>query len=356
MNKEFKADCLPTLIGSLPMDDHKEAVKLVTVYTPEIPLWVQLPVNKVEGMMVQFLSGLPGVTYNDDKVFINTAETSFEQELLSFYEDYLAITEGGADLVDSRFALTKERAAGFFAFLDHIETLSHPPVAVKGQLTGPVTLGTGTPDQEGKAVFYNEQVRDAMVKHLAMNARWQARALSKFNLPVIVFFDEPAFTGFGSSAFISISAQEIADCFQEVISAVHAEGGLAGIHVCANAEWSLLLDSSVDIISFDAYAYFDRFVLYADQVKTFVESGGILAMGIVPTLNVEDVEKEDTDSLAEKLEDRIHQLENIGLDRTTILNQILVTPSCGTGSLSLDNAIKVLRMTKELSQRVRTNL
>ena len=34
------------------------------------------------------------------------------------------------------------------------------------------------------------------------------------------------------------------------------EGGLVGVHVCANTDWSLVLDSSADIVSFDAYALF----------------------------------------------------------------------------------------------------
>jgi hypothetical protein len=102
-----------------------------------------------------------------------------------------------------------------------------------------------------------------------MKARWQTRQLSKSGKPVILFFDEPALTGFGSSAFISISREEVFRCFEEVFEAVHSEGGLAGVHVCANADWSLILDSSADIVSFDAYEYFDTFILYSNKSKHF---------------------------------------------------------------------------------------
>ena len=46
MAKNFHPGCLPVLIGSLPLQDHSEGVKLVFEYTPEIPLWVQLPAYK----------------------------------------------------------------------------------------------------------------------------------------------------------------------------------------------------------------------------------------------------------------------------------------------------------------------
>jgi hypothetical protein len=129
---------------------------------------------------------------------------------------------------------------------------------VKGQVTGPITFCTGVKDQDGRAIFYNEGLRDAAVKLLALNARWQIRTLSGPQRPVIVFIDEPALAGFGSSEMISISKEEILACLTEVVDAIHADGGLAGIHVCANTDWSLVLESGADIVNFDAYAYFDR--------------------------------------------------------------------------------------------------
>ena len=351
--ENFQANSLPVLIGSLPMDDHEEAIRLVLKYTPEIPLWVQLPVYKEEGMIAQFLPGMPGLTIEKEKAFINTASVDFDDDFLKFYEAYIAVVEGKTDLLGSRFALTTDTAMGFFELMKHIETLAKPPIAVKGQITGPITFATGVNDQNGRAIFYNEQIRDAAVKLIAMKAKWQVKQLSRFGYPVIIFFDEPALAGFGSSAFISISRDEVAKCFEEVIEAVRLEGGLAGIHVCANADWSLVLESFADIVSFDAYSFFDRFILYPDQIKKFVESGRILAWGIVPTSRGEDIEKETTDSLVAKWKAKAREIEALGIDMSKISAQSLITPSCGTGSLSFDNATKVLKLTREVSDRLR---
>lgn len=353
MAVDFQSNALPTLIGSLPMENHRKAMDLVLRYTPEIPLWVQLPANREEGMMRQFLPGLPGFCSTAEKTHIDAGGEQFETELLAFYEDYIAVTEGEADLTDSRFALTPETAEGFFALLDRLDKAPSPPYAVKGQITGPVTLGTGLPDQENRAVFYDERLRDVLIKHLALKARWQVRQLSRYDLPVILFFDEPALTGFGSSAFISISREEIAVCFNEVIQAVHLEGGLAGIHVCANAEWSLVLDSPADIVSFDAYAFFDRFILYPEEIKRFMARGGILAWGIVPTLEPDDLAAETASSLLERWEKEVQQVEALGIDRQTIVSQSLITPACGTGSLSPELAERALQLTGEVSAAIR---
>jgi hypothetical protein len=241
MNVDFQANSLPLLIGSLPLNDHGEAIDLILKYMHEIPNWVQLPVNKQEGMLVQFLSGLPGFSLKNGNAIVDTSASDFGRDLLKFYEDYIAVWEGGAELKDSRFGLNKDSAKGFFVFMERIKNLSTPPLAVKGQITGPFTLGTGLHDQNKQAIFYNEQIRDAVVKLLALKARWQVRQLSKFKVPVLLFLDEPAMTGMGSSEFISISSQEVTRSLEEVIEAVHLEGGLAGVHVCGNTDWSVVL-------------------------------------------------------------------------------------------------------------------
>lgn len=350
---EFKACGLPALIGSVPMDDHTEATKLVMEYATEIPLWVQLPVFKEEGMVAQFLPGMPGIVTEDDRTFIDSAVEGFDAEVLQFYEDYLMITEGGAELAGSRFEISETSAKGFFEFIKQVEASSEKPVAVKGQITGPITFATGTTDREGRAIFYDDQLKDIAVKQLAMKAGWQTKELNKLGLPVIIFFDEPALAGFGSSAFLTITKEAVKEAVDELIQAVHAENGLAGVHVCANTEWDLLLDSNLDVISFDAYEYFDKFVLYSEEIKTFLGKGGILAFGIVPTANVEDIDKESAESLAEKWEAQASKLESLGIDRATVLSQTLITPSCGTGSLPLASAVKVLELTKKVSEIIR---
>jgi len=353
MTPKFKPNCLPTLIGSLPMDDHVQAQKLVLDHTGEVPLWVQLPSHPQEGMMAQFLPGMPGHMPDPDKTFIDTCPGQFDDELLAFYEDYMAVTEGQADLNTSRFALTEDTAKGFFVLLDQLSRLSEPPLAVKGQITGPITFGTGVSDSDGRPIFYNTELRDATTKILAMKARWQVRQLSTLGVPVIIFFDEPALAGFGSSAFISISSEDIRACFQEVITAVHEEGALAGIHVCANTDWSLILDSEADVVSFDAYTYFDRFILYPELVRNFLAAGKIMAWGIVPSLNAEDIEKESTASLTESWWDKASQVMDLGIERETVIAQSLITPACGTGSLSLPLARKVLSLTRSVSDAIR---
>jgi hypothetical protein len=345
--------CLPLLIGSIPMNDHAAASRLIMDYTPSIPLWVQLPVFPEEGMVPQFLPGMPAVVERGGKLFIDAAGESFDDDLLAFFEDFMAVSEAPERLPGSRFALNASTGRGVAALLDTLGRIQTPPVAVKGQVTGPVTFGTGVKDQDGRAIFYDETLRDAAVKLLALNARWQIRTLSGPGCPVIIFIDEPALAGFGSSELISISKEEILACLRELVDAIHTDGGLAGIHVCANTDWSLVLQSGADIVNFDAYAYFDRFVLYGDQIREFLAAGKLLAWGIVPTLEPETIRQETVDTLYARWQAQFRQIEALGVSPATLFAQSFITPSCGVGALSLDLAKRVLALTRDLSATIR---
>ena len=148
--------------------------------------------------------------------------------------------------------------------------------------------------------------------------------------------------------------EEIIACFSEVFEAVRAENGLTGVHVCANTEWPVLFDSGVDIVSYDAYSYFDKLILYPDDLKKFFSRGGILATGIVPT-SPEFIDIEKVDGLVDKWFEQSRQLQAIGIDAKTIYQQTLITPSCGTGTVSVEQARKVLALTKGVSEKIRAS-
>ncbi len=349
----FDAGGRPTLIGSLPTSDHEDAIKQIFASTPEIPLWPQLPSNPKERMLNQFIEHLPGIIENDEQTLFNVELPGFEDEQLKFYEEYLQISENPATILSSRFAISRERAPGLYFFAD---TLSRTPdcVGIKGQITGPFTLLTGLNDHLDRLAYYDPTIREMVVKDIAMKAAWQVFFLKQhIDLPILLFIDEPALAGLGSSAFISVSLDDIAQDLSEVCAAIHQAGGLAGTHVCANTDWNLLLESNIDIISFDAYNFFDRFITCKDRILNFLSRGSIIAWGIIPTSEEEDIQKETSDSLAQLWEEQAKMLSGSDLDLPAILRQTLITPSCGTGALSPEMANRVLSLTHDVSAALR---
>jgi len=120
------------------------------------------------------------------------------------------------------------------------------------------------------------------------------------------------------------------------------------MHCCGNTEWPILAEAGVDIISFDAYQFGETIAYYPEQIKKFLEDGGVLAWGIVPTS--EKIKHETPDSLAKKLEERIKNLASKGIDENLIWERCLLTPSCGTGTLSVESSEKIFNLLSKLSK------
>jgi hypothetical protein len=211
-------------------------------------------------------------------------------------------------------------------------------------------------DQQGRSIFFNETLREAAVKLLALKAAWQVDLLKDLGCPVILFIDEPSLAGYGSSEMISISKADIQACLEQVIEVVHAHNGLVGVHVCANTDWSLLLESGIDVINFDAYGYFDKFILYADSIRQFLQSGRLLAWGLVPTLDVEALEKATEESIWADWKTKSQSISALGLDRETVYRQSLITPSCGCGALTPALSRRAMHLTRALSRQVRDEI
>ncbi len=355
---DFKANGLPVLIGSLPLSNHKEALDWIFAATPEIPLWPQLPVNPYERMMPQFAEGIPCIREEDltdpeGRILFDISGADFDDNMLAFFEEYMAVLEDPDALATSRFQVSRDRAKGLYQFADAIAG-RNDLAAVKGQVTGPFTMLTGIKDIEGRAGYFDDTIREMVIKGIAMKAAWQTRLLAdKTDKQVIMFIDEPALAGLGSSAFISVTTAEIQEMINEVADAIHQAGGLAGIHVCANTDWELLLESEIDVISFDAYSFFDKFAPLTDKINAYLDRGSIIAWGGVPTSKADDIEKETADSLTALWEEQAEQMVTANRDKAALLRQIFITPSCGTGSLKPELAQKVLDLTRAVSDNLR---
>jgi methionine synthase II (cobalamin-independent) len=336
---------MATGIGSLPFTDVQEACGLIFQNVPEAPHWPQLPrVSPREGMIDQFLEGMPGVVVEEGgKPYLRALEPYQEWE--QFYEDY-----EGSNL--EAFAISAERAQGLHAFLQEIGRRDPPPF-VKGQVTGPITLGLTLKEQGGAAAFFNQDLRDMLVKLVAMKARWQDETLKRLlpNAGTIIFLDEPILSSYGS-AFMNVGREEVISALREAISPLK---GLKGIHICGNTDWPMIMEAGLDIIDFDAFYYLSSFLLYAEQLRAFLEGGGAIGWGIVPT-DEEALNNVEPPELVGTLTEGIDQLVTEGIPQGLLAERSLITPSCGAGSLSEEGARRAYGMTSEVAALLRREL
>jgi len=338
---EFQPRCLPTAVGSMPHKDPLAACDVVFQYLPQIPVWPQLPRRSFrENMYVQYGERFPGlvVDMEREKVFVDRARADEELEPL-----YLAYLE---DQVQD-WGISSENAAGLHAYLGRKEALA-AAVAVKGQVTGPISMGLQVTDQALRPILYDEVLADALAKHLRLKASWMERELRRTNANVIVFLDEPYLSAFGS-AFISLSREQIITALEEVFSGLTC---LKGVHCCGNTDWSVVLETSVQVLNLDAYGYAESLSLYPEAVRGFLRRGGVVAWGIVPQ-EADAIAAATVEGLLERLEGAWGLLTAKGVLLDDILAACLVTPSCGFGNVSPETAARGLELTAAVSAAVR---
>ncbi|MFC2017323.1 methionine synthase [Chloroflexota bacterium] len=336
-NAEF--GCLPTVIGSMPHTDPSEACSQITHYLKDIPAWPQLPKRSfLENMYVQFSQGFPGVVVKEDSIYVDRSQ-ELDKPLEQLYAAYL---ENNID----KYPTSPDYAAGLSSFLS-IENLS--PLAVKGQIIGPISWGLTVTDDSRRAILYDDTLADAAAKLLRLKASWQEKTLSQISPNTIIFVDEPYMASFGS-AFVSLSKEKVISLLEEVFGGISR---LKGVHCCGNTDWSVLLDTSVDIVSFDAYNYAQSLSLYPAEVSKFLERKGAIAWGIVP--NDEAVlGKESVASLKDRLEEAMAPFTRTGIRFKQLIEQGLLTPSCGLASLAAkESSAQALELLAELSARIR---
>lgn len=335
-----------TGIGSVPFTDPEAAVALILEQLPEVPFWPQLVRRGyAEDMVPQGARGLPGLVADPEARLVRlNPEGSREIALAEFYE---VLWQDDLD----PFALAPEEAAGFFALCRAATGRMPAPLGLKGQVVGPVTFAGMVKDDQEKPILYDRELTQAVSLGLAKKAAWQAHRFRQLGAEAVVFFDEPILTGFGS-AFFPVSRDEVTAILTETLEAARQPGPvLLGLHCCGNTDWSLVLSLPLDILSFDAYGYFDSLALYEEPLKGFLARGGWLAWGLVPT--GEELSRESADSLWERFTNQVNRLAGQGLPPARVLSQALLTPSCGLGYLTPEAATSALALLQDLSTRAR---
>jgi hypothetical protein len=349
----WKPNFLATGVGSLPHKNAEEALKQVWTSLPSAPHWPQLPQCGAESSFVgQYLRGPveTGVIEGFDQPRFQVEASDWVERMARFFELYLQ-AEAGDEIALESFGFTKDGGTGFEGFCeDLLQKGTRGAFLLKGQLSGPVTVGMQITDNNRRACYYDGLQRDMLVKSLAMHARWQTKRLRRYGLPVLMSIDDPGLYGYGSSTHVTLDRNILINDLNVIAESILEQGGIPGVHVCAGMDWTLLFDTKIQVVNFDAYEYMMSMQVVADSLQKFLARGGILSWGIVPTS--QKAQGESVETLKERLERNIEELAKRGVDEARLRAQSLLTPSCGTGTLEITLAERIYSLLQGLSERM----
>ncbi len=300
---------LTTAMAVMPQTDVKLALDLAL--TLDVPFWPQLPnYSYYEDMYVQAAEHFPGIVLNMEHKTLRFSLTKFIdefEETMSRFDD------------PTYFDISETYSVVYHDFLSR--DLTDRP-AIRGQLEGPISFGFNILDQDDRPILFDDTIRPFMFEFMAKRINVQLARLKKRNANAFMFIDEPglqfifsAMSGYGDQ-----KAKTDLDAFFSMVD------GPRGIHLCGNPDWDFLLNLDLDILSMDIYTNAEIFSACTESIKKFLDRGGILVWGIVPT-GYEMFAKESLGFLIMKLEGIWQHLSKNGIDIEQIVNRSMLSPA-----------------------------
>jgi len=300
---------LTTAMAVMPHTDADRAFEMAL--SVDVPFWPQLPnYSYYEDMYVQAAEHFPGILLDLDK---RTLKFSMDKFILELEESLGRFDD------PSYFDISREYSVVYHRFLEM--DLSERP-AIRGQLEGPISFGFNVLDQDERPILFDDTVRPFMLEFMAKRINVQLDRLKVLNKNAFMFVDEPGLQYLFSAmaGYNELKAKGDLDLFFSMIDRPR------GIHLCGNPDWDFLLGLDLDILSLDIYTNAEIFSSYALSIKRFLDNGGVIVWGIIPT-GFEDFEKEDMNSLTAQLENVWQILAKKGIDIPHMLQRSMLSPA-----------------------------
>ncbi|MZP29552.1 hypothetical protein GTO91_07515 [Heliobacterium undosum] len=363
-----------TAMGSLPVDSYEEAKALVAAGCPQAPHCPQLPVVCKEDLLLEqglapweragLIRRLP-----DGRPVVDRSADGFAEALARFSR-ICGVGECGVDepieWYSNDESLFAQKSPTYLRFRQDLLERAWPGNVnwVKAQLAGPLTTARYVTDERGQSLLDDPQLRELVLASAALQASWMASDLRRLPWPVMIFVDEPGLVGLGrepgcdpamapgETAGFDGSDDVVRRFVRTMVQAVGQTGALAGLHCCGDTDWSVILDSGAHVVSFDACRHFAGMLRHTEAVRRFLDRGGLLAWGVVPT-EPEALEAATVEGLLQKLAEQMAAMEGKGVPGDAIRRQLILTPACGYGLRAVAEAEKAYELLGQFSSRIK---
>ena len=331
---------ITTAMAVMPHRDVNRALEVAL--SLDVPFWPQLPlVSYYEDMYVQASEHFPGIILDMEK---QRLRFSIEKFIAEFEETMAHFDE------PEYFDISEQYSVVYHRFLQM--DFSHRP-AIRGQIEGPISFGFNVVDQDDRPILFNDTVRPFLMEFMAKRVNVQLQRLKQLNPNAFMFVDEPGlqFLFSALAGYSDLAARGDMENFFAMIERPR------GVHLCGNPDWDFLLGMDMDVLSLDVYSNGEVFTQYAPSIKKFLDRGGRLVWGIVPS-NVEPFDKENLDTLEQRLGDIWTVLDKKGIDREFLLSRSMLSPAtcCLVNPDGEKTVEKAFETIIKLSQRLREKM
>ena len=330
-----------TGIGSLPHSQGELGLQLALQL--DVPFLPELPTGAPgELMIASALEGLPGLAFDEQGMC--TVDRAAWEAGATDLSRRLDRALGSLQLGEFEPSASARRAWRPFLF----EVQTRRLALAKAQLAGPFTVRWGTRLSSGGVVVNDPAVDRQVFRLLLARSLAMVRALRALSATPLFYLDEPGLYALdvGDGRHL-LNLQEI----RLLVVALQREGALVGLHCCGNTAWEALLGLGLDLLSFDVRLSLDALLEVRGPLAEFLERGGGLSLGIVPT------DLDDEGSVDELVAATGASLESALGTRAarSALERCVLTPACGLALRTVPDTERIVEQLRRaralLSQR-----
>lgn len=334
---------LTTGIGSLPHHNVDSAIDYSFKY--DIPYLPQLPaLNENEYMIQQALQNLPGVMVTDEHIVQVDLKVWLKGK-----DQYQAILNSAVQSQNYQsFLPRREYYSCWPAFLFELE--EKKPAVGKLQIAGPLTCQVVTKLTDGESIVEYADLLSQIYQSVFCHAQAMVSAIKELGVRPLIFIDEPGLYAYNEIRPVHLTA---INELQLMIKALKNQGAQVGLHCCAQTHWDKVLKLSLDYLSFDFSLSAREIFSHSNLLSAFIERGGALAMGIVPTHFNQQLGPEAS---VQMLEVEIENLlgpqnsnQHMKFFKKYLKNAIL-TPACGLAFKSPKDAEYILAQLQQFKR------
>jgi hypothetical protein len=317
-----------TAIGSLPHTQGELGLQLALQL--DVPFLPELPqTNPGEFMIASALEGLPGL--ESDAMGMCTVDLRVWEAQAKPFGVRL-----DAALASGELSFFEPTAATRWAWRPFLWEVQHRRLALaKAQLAGPATVRWGTQLSTGGAVVEHAALDRQVFRLLMARCLAMVKALRASGATPLFYLDEPGLFALDTSdgQHLLMLAE-----LRLLVVALQREGALVGIHCCGNTHWEALLGLGLDLLSFDVRLSLDALLDVPGPLEAFLQGGGALSLGIVPTDLGEDANAAELVSAAET------SLESVlgSVRARAALERSVLTPACGLALRTVSDAERIV--------------
>ena len=341
MNLNFKT--IPS--GTLPYIDKSICKQNMIRLFEEIPYLPDLPVlSSEENVLNRTIENIPCFTKEKRLELIENDVKKIANKIDALYNssDY-----AGLDAFKS---------SSLF-FEDYIKIINRiKPQNTIIRLMGPFSLMKEISNIDLYKMISDRAFRKFFLQCIVLKAIWyinQVKSVSPDTAPIILFEDY-SLNKFGTLKLKNetVTDDTITNIYQKLSQKIHSAGAYIGIECFEKCNWQLMIESNVDLISFNALNHHTSFSIITDKINSFLSKGGYINWAYIPTSNETSVKNIKIDEISRKLENIMNELVDDGVRRELLYNHSTVSVLGNVDKLPIIFAEKALIISTQLGKRI----